>query len=69
MVITPAIEIASAPASVASGLPIHYLRIAIVINPSAIIVHVRLWLRWRIVSPRHSRYIIIGVDAPVSVSI
>src|SRR5579864_4269043 len=66
MVVTPPIEIASAPARVTSGLTINYLRIAVAINSSPIIVHVRFWLRWRIVSPRHSRHIVIGIDAPAT---
>lgn len=66
MVVTAAIEIASAAASVASGLLIHYFRIAVAANSSAIIVDFRLWLRWWIVNPRHSRNIVIGIDAPVT---
>src|SRR5579871_2503214 len=66
MVITSAIEIASTIAIVPRWLPIHDFRIAIVIDASPIMVHIWLWLRWRIVRPRHSRYIIIGVHAPVA---
>jgi hypothetical protein len=66
MVVTPATEIASPTARVASGLPINDLRIALAIDSSVIIVHVGFGLWWRIVSPRHSRYIVIGIDAPVT---
>ena len=67
MVVTPAIEIASAIASVPSGL-IHHFGIAVTISSRAFIGSVRLWLwRW-IVSPRHSCHIVIGIDMPVSVS-
>jgi hypothetical protein len=67
MVITCAIRIASTVASVPSGLLIHYLWIAVAIDSPAIVVSVRLWLRWRIVSSRHSRHIVIGIDSPASV--
>ena len=63
-VITPAIEISSTTARSSSGLLINYLRIPVAINSPAIVVVVRLW-RW-IISPRHSRYVIVGVGALVA---
>lgn len=66
MVITPAVEIPSAIASITSWLLVHYFWIAVAISSSAFIGSVRLWLRWRIVRARHSRHIVIGVDAPVA---
>jgi hypothetical protein len=66
VVITPAIEIASAITSVPSGLLIHHFGIAVTVSSSAFIRSVRLWLwRW-IISPRHSRHIVIRVHAPVA---
>ena len=61
MIVTSAIEIASTIA--ASRLLVHNLRIAVAIHSSPIVVHVRLGLRWRIVRPRHSRYVIVSVGA------
>ena len=68
MVVTPAIEVTAAITRVARRLLIHYFWIAVAVSSSAFIGRVRLWLRWRIISPRHSRHVVIGIDMPVSVS-
>src|SRR6185312_10089064 len=55
-------------ASVPRGLLFHYLWIAIIVSSPAFISSVRFWLRRRIVRPRHSRHIIVGINMPVPVS-
>ena len=67
MLVASAVEIASAITSVPrSRLLVHYFWIAVSISSAALITSVRLWLWWRIISPRHSCHIVIGIDAPVA---
>ena len=65
MVVTSVIRIASTISSVPSGLLLHYFRHTVAVASSVVIVDLGLWLWGRIVSPRHSRYIVIRVDASV----
>lgn len=70
MVVTGTIKVASAIACVPSGLLLHHLRSTVAVDSSVIVIDARLGLRWRRVSPRHSRHIVIGQHASIaSVSI
>src|ERR1051326_9184931 len=60
MVVTPAIEVTAAITRVGRRLLIHYFWIAVAVSSSAFIASIRLWLR--IISPRDSRHIVIGID-------
>jgi hypothetical protein len=66
MVIAWPIKIASAITRTTSRLLINYFRIMVAIDSSMIIVDIWLWLRWRVISPRHSRYVIVGIGALVA---
>ena len=66
MVVTSTVEIASTIAIVLSRLLLYDPWIAVAISSPAFIGSIRLGLRWRIVSPRHSRHVVIRVYVPIT---